>query len=58
MKNKLFVMTLLGGMLTSLSSCSIIGDIFKAGMGFGVFLVIIIVIIIALFIGRMWKNKK
>jgi len=58
MKKKLLVMTLLAGMLTTLSSCSIIGDIFKAGMGFGVFLVIVIIVIIVLLVGKMWKNRR
>jgi len=40
-----------------LSSCSVIGGIFKAGMGFGIFLVIIVVAAIVLLIMRSGKNK-
>lgn len=43
-------------MLTTLSSCAIIGGIFKAGMGVGIFLVIIVVAIVIFFISKM--NKK
>ncbi len=39
-----------------LSSCSIVGDIFKAGMGFGIFIVVAIIIAIIYFAARI--NKK
>ena len=41
-----------------LSSCSVIGGIFKAGMGFGIFLVIIVVAAIVLLIMRSGKNNQ
>ena len=45
-------------MACMLSSCEAIAGIFKAGMGFGIFLVVgVIVLIIVLFM-RMGKNKN
>lgn len=35
-----------------LSSCSVIGGIFKAGMGFGIFIVLLIIAIIVFIIMR------
>jgi hypothetical protein len=32
--------------LTILSSCQVVGGIFKAGMGFGIFLVIAVIVLI------------
>jgi hypothetical protein len=39
-----------------LSSCEAIGGIFKAGMGFGIFIVIFIIAIIVIIIMRMGKK--
>jgi hypothetical protein len=41
-----------------LGSCEAIGGIFKAGMGFGIFLVIAVVIAIVVLFMRMGKNKN
>jgi multisubunit Na+/H+ antiporter MnhB subunit len=41
-----------------LSSCSAIAGIFKAGMDFGIFIVIAVVIVIVLLIMRAGKNKS
>lgn len=43
--------------ITTLSSCAVIGSIFKAGMGFGIFIVVLIIAIIIFIISRMGKNK-
>lgn len=40
-----------------LSSCSVIGGVFKLGMGFGVFLVLLVIALIAFFFIRMGKGK-
>ena len=40
----------------TLSSCSVIGDIFKAGMGVGIFLVVALVIVVLIVIKRMGKK--
>lgn len=59
MKNSNLLITL--GLLAlsfSLSSCEAIAGIFKAGMGFGIFLVVAIVGIILFIALRAVKNKK
>jgi len=38
------------------SSCSAIAGIFKAGMGFGIFIVIAVIILIAVLVMRSKKN--
>ena len=40
-----------------LSSCSVIGGIFKLGMGFGIFLVLLVIALIIFFVTRMGKGK-
>jgi len=44
--------------LCLLSSCSVIVGIFKAGMGFGVFITVLLILVIALGVWRMWKGRK
>ncbi len=57
MKNKLIVPVLLLILLSvSLTSCEIIGGIFKAGVGVGVFIVVAIIAVIALVIGRAGRK--
>lgn len=46
----LFLLSLL------LTSCEVIEGIFKAGMGFGIFIVIAIIVIIVFVIGKMTKK--
>ena len=43
--------------LFSFTSCEVIGDIFKAGMGVGVFIVIFIVVIIIYIISKFLGKK-
>ncbi|QSB28699.1 hypothetical protein [Flavobacterium sp. CLA17] len=43
--------------LFSFTSCEIIGDIFKAGMGFGIFIVIFIVAIIIFIFAKLFGRK-
>jgi hypothetical protein len=40
----------------SLTSCEIIGGIFKAGVGVGIFIVVAIIAVIALVIGRAGRK--
>ena len=55
MKKPLAMVTLL--FLTSLiSSCEIIGGIFKAGMGFGIFIVVAIIVVIVFLIMKAGKK--
>ncbi len=39
-----------------LSSCALIGGIFKAGMGFGIFIVIAIIVLIIVVVTRIGKK--
>ncbi len=55
MKNLLIVFLFF--MITTLSSCSVIGDIFKAGVWVGVLAVVIIVGLIIYFISRASAKK-
>ncbi len=41
-----------------LSSCEIVGGIFGAGMGFGIFMILAVVVIAILFMVKLGKNKK
>jgi len=45
-------------LLCVLSSCSAIIGIFKAGMNFGIAIMVILVALIAIMIARMWKKGK
>jgi len=45
-------------LLFSLSSCQAIGDIFKAGMGFGIFMVILVVGVIVFIISKVASGGK
>ncbi len=56
MKNyiKLITITL---MSLALNSCSAIAGIFKAGMGFGIFIVVGVMVLIVVLITRLNKKK-
>lgn len=41
-----------------LSSCEVVGGIFGAGMGFGIFMILAVVVIAILFMVKLGKNKK
>ncbi|MEP6805353.1 MAG: hypothetical protein ABI892_12575 [Flavobacterium sp.] len=43
--------------LFTFTSCEVIGDIFKAGMGFGIFIVIFIVAIIIFIFAKLFGKK-
>ena len=51
------VFTLLIISLT-VSSCSVIGEIFKAGMSFGIFIVVAIIVVVILLFLRFGKKKN
>ncbi len=55
MKNNLLRIATLLTVLLGFTSCEVIGDIFKAGMGVGIFLVILVV---ALIVWAVSKFKK
>ncbi|PKB18933.1 hypothetical protein CLU82_4234 [Flavobacterium sp. 5] len=52
--NRILVLCLV---LFSFTSCEAIGDIFKAGMGFGIFIVITIIAVIIYVISKMLGKK-
>lgn len=43
--------------LFSFTSCEVIGDIFKAGMGFGIFIVIVVVAVIIFAFAKLFGRK-
>ncbi|MEZ0183173.1 hypothetical protein ACHRVK_19660 [Flavobacterium plurextorum] len=57
MQNKILRMLMVFVILFSFTSCEVIGDIFKAGMGFGIFIVIFIIAIIIFIFAKLFGNK-
>lgn len=57
MQNKILRLLMVLVILFSFTSCEVIGDIFKAGMGFGIFLVIFIVAVIFFLISKFLGKK-
>ncbi len=43
--------------LMTATSCEIIGDIFKAGMGVGIFLVVVVIAVIVFIISKLGGGK-
>lgn len=54
-KRSLAITALIASLL--LSSCEVIGGIFKAGMGFGIFLVMAVLALIVFLIVRFSRSK-
>lgn len=44
-------------LLTTLSGCSVVGGIFKTGMGVGIFIVVVVIALIIFLVTRIGKNK-
>ncbi|SMO76124.1 hypothetical protein [Flavobacterium nitrogenifigens] len=57
MQNKILRLLMVFLILFSFTSCEVIGDIFKAGMGFGIFIVIFIIAIIIWIFAKMFGSK-
>ncbi|MDX6192090.1 MULTISPECIES: hypothetical protein [Flavobacterium] len=57
MKNKTLQLTLVFVILLTFTSCEVIGDIFKAGMGFGIFLVVLIIALVVFIISKFLGGK-
>ncbi|WP_199170236.1 hypothetical protein [Flavobacterium sp. 2] len=57
MQNKILRMLMVFVILFSFTSCEVIGDIFKAGMGFGIFIVIFVIAIIIFIFAKLFGNK-
>ena len=45
-------------LIVSLSSCELIGGIFKAGVGVGMFIVIAVIILIIFVLGKLFGGRK
>lgn len=56
MKIKLFSYGSLFLLLTLFSGCSVIGDIFKAGVWSGIIVVVLVVVLIIYLVGKMGKK--
>lgn len=57
MKNIINRILALSIVLFSFTSCEIIGDIFKAGMGFGIFIVVVIFALIIFVFAKLFGRK-
>ncbi|MEO5570860.1 MAG: hypothetical protein ABIT08_12105 [Bacteroidia bacterium] len=57
MKNQSILIAFVILFLTVFSSCAVVGGIFKAGMGVGIFIVLLVIALIIFVISRMGKNK-
>ncbi|WP_202390796.1 hypothetical protein [Flavobacterium sp. Sd200] len=55
MQNRVIKLGALAMMMMLLTGCEAIGDIFKAGMGFGIFLVIAVVVLIIWLLSKFRK---
>jgi hypothetical protein len=56
MKNQTLLYVTLFILSSLLSSCAVIGGIFKAGMGFGIFIVVLVIAAIIMLIVRAGKK--
>ena len=57
MKNKIFRIVILPFLLILVSSCSVIEGIFKAGVGVGVFFVVIILAVVVFIVSKFIGKK-
>lgn len=53
-----YISILIIAMTSMLSSCQLVEGIFKAGMGFGIFIVVAIIGLILFLIFRIGRSKK
>ncbi len=57
MRNKTTRTMMLLILLISVTSCSVVEGIFKAGMGVGIFILVIILAVIAFIISKVMRKK-
>lgn len=57
MKKQSLIFALLLVLLTTFQSCAVVGGIFKAGMGVGIFVVVAIIALIIFLIAKFGRNK-
>lgn len=53
-----YISILLIAITTMLSSCQLVESIFKAGMGFGIFIMLAIIALIVFIVVRIGRGKK
>jgi hypothetical protein len=58
MKNIIHRIAVLSVVLFSFTSCEVVGGIFKAGMGFGIFMVVTVVAVVIFGITKIFGGKK
>lgn len=58
MKKQTILDLVLLALITTFSGCSLIGGIFKTGMGVGIFISALVLVLIIYIISRIFKNKK
>lgn len=56
MKKETIIKALYLGLLTTFSSCAVIGGIFKTGIGVGIFLTVLVIAIVIYVIFRFFKK--
>ena len=56
MQNKFTKLLIAFTILLTMNSCEVIGGIFKAGMGVGIFIVIAVIAIILFIVSRIFKK--
>jgi hypothetical protein len=52
MQNRIFKLGMFAMLLSLLTSCEVIGDIFQAGMAVGIFVVVLVVVLIIWLINK------
>ncbi len=57
MKKQFLLIALFIALLTTFQGCAVVGGIFKAGMGVGIFIVVLVIALIIYLVTRMGKNK-
>ena len=58
MQTKITRLLMVFVILFSFTSCEVIGDIFKAGMGVGIFAVIFVIAIVIFIISKLFGGSK
>ena len=57
MQNKFSKLLIAFSILLTMNSCEVIGGIFKAGMGVGIFIVVAIIAVILFAVSKMFGKK-
>jgi len=55
MQNRIIKLGAFAMLLSMLTGCEVVGDIFKAGMGFGIFIVIAVVVLVIWLLSKFRK---